>query len=168
MAATVAAACSIIVQAQSLTIMEQGGRPFGGRVMGEPATGSLHCDHGYVEWQTPANPRRTPIVMVHASSTKTWDTTFDGRDGFRNIFLRRGYRVYMTDLPRTGRAGQACAATTYTPRPDNDQASFTTWRLGLWLPGTVEPQFYPGVQFPRTRESKPTRSPHFSTSWDRR
>ena len=153
MAATVAAACSIIVQAQSLTITEQGGRPFGGRVMGEPATGSLHCDHGYVEWQTPANPRRTPIVMVHASSTKTWDTTFDGRDGFRNIFLRREYRVYMTDLPRTGRAGQACAATTYTPRPDNDQASFTTWRLGLWLPGTVEPQFYPGVQFPRTREA---------------
>ena len=40
MAATVAAACSIIVQAQSLTITEQGGRPFGGRVMGEPATGS--------------------------------------------------------------------------------------------------------------------------------
>ena len=157
-------ACSTIVLAprlaslawaepQSLTITEQGGRPFGGRVVGEPATGSLHCDHGYVEWQIPANPRRTPIVMVHASSTKTWDTTFDGRDGFRNIFLRRGYRVYITDLPRTGRAGQGCATTTYTPRADNDQASFTTWRLGLWLPGTAEPQFYPGVQFPRTREA---------------
>jgi hypothetical protein len=164
MAAIVAAAWSIIVLAprlallaqgkpQSLTITEQGGRPFGGRVMGEPATGSLHCDHGYVEWQIPANPRRTPIVMVHASSTKTWDTTFDGRDGFRNIFLRRGYRVYITDLPRTGRAGQGCATATYTPRADNDQASFTTWRLGLWLPGTAEPQFYPGVQFPRTREA---------------
>jgi hypothetical protein len=149
----VVAAWSIIVLAQSLTITEQGGRPFGGKVMGEPATGSLHCDHGYVEWQIPANPRRTPIVMVHASSTKTWDTTFDGRDGFRNIFLRRGYRVYITDLPRTGRAGQGCATTTYTPRSDNDQASFTTWRLGLWLPGTGEPQFYPGVQFPRTREA---------------
>src|SRR5215510_11554650 len=81
--AIVAAACSIVVHAQSLTITEQGGRPFGGRVMGEPATGSLHCDHGYVEWQVPANARRTAIVMVHASSTKTWDTTFDGRDGFR-------------------------------------------------------------------------------------
>ena len=138
---------------QSLTITEQGGRPFAGRVVGEPATGSLHCDHGYVEWQIPANPRRTPIVMVHASSTKTWDTTFDGRDGFRTIFLRRGYRVYITDLPRTGRAGQGCATTTYMPRADNDQASFTTWRLGLWLPGTAEPQFYPGVQFPRTREA---------------
>ena len=146
-------ACSTILIAQSLAITEQGGRPFGGRVMGESTTGSLHCDHGYVEWQIPASPRRTPIVMVHASSTKTWDTTFDGRDGFRNIFLRRGYRVYITDLPRTGRAGQGCATTTYTPRTDNDQASFTMWRLGLWLPGTAEPQFYPGVQFPRTREA---------------
>lgn len=163
-AVAVVSACSTIVLAprlallaqgkpESLIITEQGGRPFGGRVVGEPAAGSLHCDHGYVEWQIPANPRRTPIVMVHASSTKTWDTTFDGRDGFRNIFLRRGYRVYMTDLPRTGRAGQGCAPTTYTPRADNDQASFTTWRLGLWLPGTAEPQFYPGVQFPRTREA---------------
>jgi hypothetical protein len=163
-AVAMVSACSTIVLAprlallaqgkpESLIITEQGGRPFGGRVVGEPATGSLHCDHGYVEWQIPANPRRTPIVMVHASSTKTWDTTFDGRDGFRNIFLRRGYRVYMTDLPRTGRAGQGCAPTTYTPRADNDQASFTTWRLGLWLPGTAEPQFYPGVQFPRTREA---------------
>jgi hypothetical protein len=151
--ALASAACSAIVLAQSLTITEQGGRPFGGRVMGEPVTGSLHCDHGYVEWQVPAKARRTPMVMVHASSTKTWDTTFDGRDGFRNIFLRRGYRVYLTDLPRTGRAGQGCATATYTPRADNDQASFTTWRLGLWLPGTAEPQFYPGVQFPRTREA---------------
>jgi hypothetical protein len=163
-AVAMVSACSTLVLAprlallaqgkpESLIITEQGGRPFAGRVVGEPAAGSLHCDHGYVEWQIPANPRRTPIVMVHASSTKTWDTTFDGRDGFRNIFLRRGYRVYMTDLPRTGRAGQGCAPTMYTPRADNDQASFTTWRLGLWLPGTAEPQFYPGVQFPRTREA---------------
>ena len=135
-------------RAAQLVIREQGGRPFGGKVVGEPASGSIHCDHGYVEWQIPRNERRFPMLMVHASSTKTWDTTFDGREGFRNIFLRRGFPVYMTDLPRTGRAGQGCAPTAYTPRPDNDQASFTTWRLGLWLPGDPTPDFYPGVQFP--------------------
>ncbi len=135
-------------RAGQLVIREQGGRPFGGRVAGEPARGSLHCDHGYVEWQIPSDRRRLPMVMVHASSTKTWDTTFDGREGFRNIFLRRGFPVYMTDLPRTGRAGQGCAPTAYTPRADNDQASFTIWRLGLWLPGDPTPEFYPGVQFP--------------------
>ena len=145
-----AATCSAIALAQSLVITAQGARPFGGRIVGEASAGSLHCDHGYVEWQIPRNPRSTPIVMVHASSTKTWDTTFDGRDGFRNIFLNRGFQIYMTDLPRTGRAGQGCATTTYTPRADNDQASFTTWRLGLWLPGDPTPDFYPGVQFPKS------------------
>ncbi|MBI4885867.1 MAG: alpha/beta fold hydrolase [Acidobacteria bacterium] len=141
---------SSLVSAQSpLVITGQGARPFGGRVVGDAATGSIHCDHGYVEWQIPQTPRRLPLVMVHASSTKTWDTTFDGRDGFRQIFLRRGFPVYLTDLPRTGRAGQGCAPTSYAPRPDNDQAWFTIWRLGLWLPGDATPDFYPGVQFSR-------------------
>lgn len=142
------AVASVDALAAQLVIREQGGRPFGGKVVGDPAGGSIHCDHGYVEWQIPQNPRRLPMLMVHASSTKTWDTTFDGREGFRNIFLRRGFSVYLTDLPRTGRAGQGCAPTTYTPQPNNDQASFTTWRIGLWLPGNPTPDFYPGVQFP--------------------
>lgn len=132
-----------------LVIRSQGARPFGGTVVGDPAKGSLHCDHGYVEWQIPENPRRLPLVMVHASSTKTWDTTFDGRDGFRHIFLRRGFPVYLTDLPRTGRAGQGCAPTSYEPQFNHDQVWFTNWRLGLWLPGDPTPDFYPGVQFPQ-------------------
>lgn len=132
---------------QTLAIAEQGGRPFGGTVANNGSGGTLHCDHGYVEWQIPPDARRTPLVMVHASSTKTWDTTFDGREGFRTIFLRRGFAVYMTDLPRTGRAGQGCGPTSYVPRLDNDQASFTTWRLGLWMPGEAKPTLYPGVQF---------------------
>ena len=142
------------VAAQSpLVIRDQGGRPCGGTVVGDAATGSIHCDHGYVEWQVPQDPRRVPLLMVHASSTKTWDTTFDGRDGFRTIFLRRGFPVYLTDLPRTGRAGQGCAPTSYTPQRNNDQAWFTNWRLGLWLPGDPTPDFYPGVQFPKDRDS---------------
>jgi hypothetical protein len=131
-----------------IVVGEQGARPFGGTILGDPATRSIHCDHGYVEWQIPQNPRRLPMLMVHASSTKTWETTFDGREGFKSTFLRQGYPVYLTDLPRTGRAGQGCKPTSYTPAPRNDQTSFTIWRLGLWLPDQTAPQFYPGVQFP--------------------
>jgi hypothetical protein len=131
-----------------IAVQDQGGRPFGGVVAGDPETGSLHCDHGYVEWQIPPDPRRVPLLMIHASSTKTWDTTFDGRDGFRTIFLRAGFPVYMTDLPRTGRAGQGCAQTTYTPAPNRDQSTITSWRIGTWLPGDPAPDYYPGVQFP--------------------
>jgi hypothetical protein len=133
---------------EPIVIAAQGARPFGGRVVGDPAIGSIRCDHGYVEYQIPPNPRRYPLVLTHGSSTKTWETTFDGRDGFKNIFLRRGFSTYMTDLPRAGRAGQGCALTSYQPQTNNDQWSFTTWRLGTWLPGEPEPAFYPNVQFP--------------------
>lgn len=133
---------------EPLVIAAQGARPFGGTVVGDPAVASIRCDHGYVEFQIPVNPRKYPLLMTHGSSTKTWETTFDGRDGFKNIFLRRGFSTYMTDLPRVGRAGQGCAPTSYEPRCNNDQASLTSWRLGLWLPGQAEPEFYPNVQFP--------------------
>jgi len=150
-AAALVALCAVstmdALAAAPLVIKEQGARPFAGTQIGDPAKASISCDHGYVEWQIPQRPRKLPILMVHASSTKTWDTTFDGREGFRNIFLRRGFAVYLTDLPRTGRAGQACKSTTYVPRVNNDQASLTTWRIGLWLPGMSAPDFYPGVQF---------------------
>ncbi len=134
-------------------LKEQGARPFGGTEVGDPTVGSIACDHGYVEWEIPFNDRKYPMLMVHASSTKTWQTTFDDRDGFQPIFLRRGYSVYMTDLPRTGRAGQGCAPTSYTPRANNDQNSFTTWRLGLWLPGQAAPTYYKGVQVARDKQT---------------
>lgn len=134
---------------EPIVIAAQGARPFGGRVVGDPAIASIRCDHGYVEYQIPPNPRRYPLVLTHGSSTKTWETTFDGREGFKNIFLRRGFSTYMTDLPRVGRAGQGCAPTVYEPQANNDQWSFTTWRLGTWLPGEPEPTFYPNVQFPK-------------------
>src|SRR5207247_6630863 len=85
-----------------MVIVENGARPFGGKTVGDPSKGSIACDHGYVEWQIPQNPRRLPFLMVHASSTKTWQTTFDGRDGFQHISLHRGSSVYLTDLPQTG------------------------------------------------------------------
>lgn len=135
-------------ESEPIVLEEMGNRPFGGTVVGDPATGSLHCDHGYVDWMIPPNAREHPIVMVHASSKKTWETTFDGEDGFVPIFLRRGFPVYTTDLPRTGQAGQGCGPTSYEPEVGNDQASFITWRLGLWPEGDPTPNFYPGVKFP--------------------
>ena len=50
--------------AEPLTIASQGGRPFGGTVRETPGTGTIHCDHGYVEWLTPVAPSGVPMVMV--------------------------------------------------------------------------------------------------------
>jgi hypothetical protein len=137
-----------------LVLKEISNRPFGGTVIGEPDE-SLHCDHGYVTSYIPVNPREVPLLMVHASSIKTWYTTFDGREGFAPIFIRRGFPVHLTDLPRTGQAGQACAPTSYEPDIGNDQSSFTSWRLGTWQPGEGDPtpNFFPGVQFPTDDEN---------------
>ena len=131
-----------------LVVARQGNRPFGGRVVTDAAAGTrLSCDHGYVNFQIPLAPRRYPLLMVHASSKKTWETTFHGTEGFRDIFLRRGFATWITDLPRTGQAGQGCGATSYTPAL-SDKSRFNSWRLGLWLLERPAPDWYPGVQFP--------------------
>ncbi len=137
-------------KSEPLVVASQGNRPFGGRVVVDAAAGTrLSCDHGYVNWQVPLSPRRYPLLMVHASSKKTWETTFHGTEGFRDIFLRRGFSTWITDLPRTGQAGQGCGATSYTPAL-SDKSRFNSWRLGLWLLEESAPDWYPGVQFPTT------------------
>jgi hypothetical protein len=74
--------------------------------------------------------------------SKTWETTPDGRDGFQNIFLRRGFGVYLIDQPRRGEAGRSMEAATITPTPD-EQQWFNTFRVGIW------PNYFDGVQFSR-------------------
>ena len=42
--------------AAPITILKQGSFAVGGKVLGDADTRSLHCDHGYVDYQIPANP----------------------------------------------------------------------------------------------------------------
>lgn len=148
--ACLASACTSETGPAPIVIEAQGNRPFGGVILGEATQRAFACDHGYVDWRIPPNAREIPLLFVHASSKKTWESTFDGnREGFIPIFLRRGWATYTTDLPRTGQAGQACAPVVYSPDEQwSIQTSFTSWRYGTWLPGDAEPTFYPGVQFP--------------------
>ncbi len=74
--------------------------------------------------------------------SKTWETTPDGREGYQNIFLRRGFGVYLIDQPRRGNAGRSTQPAIIQPTPD-EQGWFGTFRLGIW------PDFFPGVQFSR-------------------
>jgi pimeloyl-ACP methyl ester carboxylesterase len=97
-----------------------------------------------VSYQIPVNARKLPLVLWHGAGqfSKTWETTPDGREGFQNIFLRRGFGVYVLDQPRRGRAGRSTLPITITPTPD-EQFWFGIFRLGIW------PEFFPGVQFSR-------------------
>ncbi|PNB74476.1 alpha/beta hydrolase [Pseudomonas sp. GW456-E7] len=105
---------------------------------------TYHGDHVYAFYQVPVDAHPLPIVMWHGAgqSAKSWETTADGREGFQNIFLRRGFSTYLIDQPRRGDAGRSLVETTIKPVPD-EQLWFNQFRIGLW------PETFEGSQFPR-------------------
>lgn len=140
-----AAGCtSTATSRQPLLIAEQGAFAVGGNVIGDPATASLHCDHGVVEYQIPPRPRAVNLLMWHSASAVAWQRRWDGGEGFQSIFVRRGYPVYVWDGPRVGRANWSCVETKYTPEPRQDQRNFAAWRFG-----STYPNWFEGVQFPK-------------------
>ena len=129
--------------AAPITIEKQGSFAVGGKVLGDADTRSLHCDHGYVDYQIPVNRRRINLVMWHSAAATAWLNRWDGGEGYQSIFLRRGYPVYIWDGPRVGRANWGCAEYTYKPGIGRDQGNFTSWRFG-----PKYPDWFEGVQFP--------------------
>ena len=102
-----------------VTIVDQGSFAAGGTVIEAKSAydpyhpkaeaQTLHGDHAIVSYQVPAQARALPLVFLHGAgqSSKTWDTTPDGRDGFKIIFLADGYPIYLVDRPRRGIAGRS-------------------------------------------------------------
>ncbi|MEN6440019.1 MAG: alpha/beta fold hydrolase [Syntrophobacter sp.] len=148
-------ACAIADRSGNLApmvIQGQGSFAVGGSVITNPGTfdpvkmtpegQTFHGDHAYVFYQIPEKARKFPLVFWHGYGqfSKTWETTPDGREGYQNMFLRRGFGVYVIDQPRRGNAGRSTQQSTITPVPD-EQKWFNIFRLGSW------PSFFPGVQF---------------------
>ncbi len=146
-------------QPEPLVIQEQGSFAVGGTIKTEPGTfdplkpmvaagQTFHGDHAYAFYQIPVNARRLPLVMWHGAGqfSKTWETTPDGREGFQNIFLRRGFATYLIDQPRRGDAGRSMVETTIKPTPD-EQMWFNQFRVGVW------PDYFEDVQFSRDPEA---------------
>ncbi|MDR2037265.1 MAG: alpha/beta fold hydrolase [Bacteroidales bacterium] len=146
-----------------LVIKEQGSFAVGGTVIQNSGTydGSnfdhfkpypegqtYHGDHAYIFYQIPYNARQLPLVFLHGAgqSSKTWETTPDGREGFQNIFLRRGFSTYLIDQPRRGKAGRSTVASAIEPIAD-EQMWYEIFRIGIW------PDYNEGVQFPRDKQS---------------
>ena len=80
-----------------LQIAEQGSFAVGGTVLTDSLGRNYHGDHAYVFYQKPVDARKYPLVFAHGVGqfSKTWETTPDGREGFQNIFLRRGFSTYL-------------------------------------------------------------------------
>lgn len=143
-----------------VTLADQGSFFAGGRVVTAPGVykdeeptnfegETLHGDAAYVFWQKPAHAKETALVFLHgySQSGKTWETTPDGRDGFQNIFLAKGFRTYIVDEPRRGRAGNSTVPASLTATPQ-DQLWYDNFRIGPW------PDYYDNAAVPRDEESR--------------
>src|SRR3954471_18507850 len=100
-----------------LTIQSQGSFFVGGEVKAAPpstAAGSaaapadITVNQMYVQYQIPLRAEKhAPVVMVHGCclSSKTWETTPDGRMGWNEYFVRKGRSVYLADQVSRARSG---------------------------------------------------------------
>jgi pimeloyl-ACP methyl ester carboxylesterase len=100
-----------------LTIRDQGSFFVGGenKTVTQPAAGPIPAQSGeitinqmYVQYQIPMRgSQHVPVVMVHGCclSSKTWETTPDGRMGWNEYFLRRDRSVYLADQVSRARSG---------------------------------------------------------------
>lgn len=68
---------------------------------------TAHVDHANVLYQIPENETELPMVFLHGygQSRMGWMTTPDGREGWSDMFLRKGHGVFLIDEPRRGEAG---------------------------------------------------------------
>src|SRR5882724_7837419 len=114
-----------------LSLKQQGSFFIGGNPHAVPAPyagspGNSMINQMYVQFQKPAESNNLPpIVFVHGCclSSKTWETTPDGRMGWYEYFTRKGFDTYMAD--QVGRARSGFDALQYqTVRYDSEATEF--------------------------------------------
>ena len=100
---TLASQGSFFVGGESKTLPAAAGR---GGAFG--SGGEITINQMYVQFQIPPNgDRHVPVVMVHGCclSSKTWETTPDGRMGWNEYFVRKDRSVYLADQSSRARSG---------------------------------------------------------------
>jgi pimeloyl-ACP methyl ester carboxylesterase len=149
-----------------LTIARQGSFFVGGRDVKSdklstlPAyapEGTIAVDQMYVRYQVPAGQTRLPLVLIHGCclTGKTWETTPDGRMGWDEYLLRKGFPVYVIDQAWRGRSAASPAAInavkTGSAPADQLPTVFSAGREAAWAIfrfGKQYPDVFPGQQFP--------------------
>ena len=119
------AMASVSFAKEPITIAEQGSFTVGGSFVQHSGTFKpenfvspdgqrAYGDFAYVKYQKPVNAKKLPLIFQHggAQSSRTWEMTVDGREGFDSLFVRKGYSVYLLDQPRSGKASLSTQAVT--------------------------------------------------------
>ena len=149
-----------------LTLSSQGSFFVGGRDVSSETlstlpnyapSGTITVDQVYVRYQIPVAPVRTPLVLIHGCclTGKTWETTPDGRMGWDEYFVRRGFPTYVIDQSWRGRsAGNPSAinavksdkAGADTLPPVFSAGHESAWAIFRF--GAEYPKVFGGMQFP--------------------
>jgi pimeloyl-ACP methyl ester carboxylesterase len=130
-----------------------------GRGPGAPVVpGEVTINQMYVQYQIPpTGPRHVPVVMVHGCclSSKTWETTPDGRMGWNEYFVRKNRSVYLADQVSRARSGFDASKITAVKAgtlPASELPNIlsathqTAWTIFRFGPSFNQP--FPDEQFP--------------------
>ena len=118
--------------------------------------GQYMVEQMYVQYFLPRSRKgKLPLLMWHGGGLTgvTYETTPDGREGWVNAFIRKGWDVYVSDAVERGRAGFA------PPDVWSSEPSFLTFQdpferfrigdgAGSWSTDPSKRRLLPGSQFP--------------------
>src|SRR5215831_12745298 len=117
--------------------------------------GTYQVEQMYVQYFLPANQRGAyPLLLWHGGGLTgvTYETTPDGREGWLNYFLRRGFSVYNSDAVERGRAGWAQYPDIFKSEPIflTTANPWERFRIGdgPYDPDPAKRKLMPGSQFP--------------------
>ena len=161
---------------EPITLRDMGSFHVGGRVVeisgkpvkevvfgsgGVPAkidpNGSYQVEQMYVQYFLPLNRKgKYPLLMWHGGGLTgaTYETTPDGREGWLNLFVRKGWDVYNSDAVERGRAGWAMSPDIFKGDPlfltkANPWERFRIGQgPGSWSADPAQRKVMPNSQFP--------------------
>ena len=148
---------------------------------GVPATidlnGTYQVEQMYVQYFLAKNRRgEVPLLLWHGGGMTgvTYETTPDGRPGWLNTFVRKGWDVYNSDAVERGRSGWAMYPDIFKGEPVflTTANPWERFRIGAgagsYDPDPAKRRAYPGTQFPLEAYAQLTKQfvPRWTTTDD--
>src|SRR5918997_1727319 len=118
--------------------------------------GVYQAEQMYVQYFLPADRNASlPLLLWHGGGLTgvTYETTPDGREGWLNYFLRRGWDTYNSDAVERGRASWAMYPDIFQGEPvfltkENPWERFRIGGPGSYSSDPAQRKTLPGSQFP--------------------
>jgi hypothetical protein len=119
--------------------------------------GTITVDQIYVRYQIPPAAARPNIILIHGCclTGKTWETTPDGRMGWDEYFVRRGFPTYVIDQSWRGRSASDPSSINAvhdgSQSPDTLLSELSASHEGAWVQFRFGPKYgetFPDEKFP--------------------